>query len=319
MIRTRIFRAMLLRRREPDADAPLRPVTTITLVSLVAAMHVAGAVLAFAGVSPGSLFALSIEGAANLELWRVLSFCLSCFSPVAVDSGSFLPSVMAASLHFALVIAVLALAGRRAEARMGSMPLMLAVVGATVAHALLALLVFRHGSVFSPVAAAVTVLTISQLSRFERRDEQHDPTEGMSLMVGGFLLLMVVVSAAFEAEFVQAAVGLLVGPLVGMGAFAWVRTAEVWRLETEGTGTVAGVLFADDTELLTMEELRETTDKLLAQISSEGIASLDKQQRQFLARASVRLKSMQAVDDAANDDDDKDLKSGGGAGRSGRR
>jgi hypothetical protein len=194
-----------------------------------------------------------------------------------------------------LGVGVIAAAGGRAERRMGSAALAGVVVAAAVVHGLLSLLVFRQAQVFSPAAIAVAVLTVCQLARFERHDPELDRREDLSLMLGGFLVLVVMVAAAFDADFVPAAVGLLAGPAVGIGAFVWVRSREVWRLENEGTGTVAGVLFADDTELLTVEELRDSTDKLLEQISESGMESLDRKQRSFLARASVRLRQMQGA------------------------
>lgn len=285
---------MRTRRLPAGASKERLAAVPVVLVGLCATFF-AGSLLVAARVSPGAELGLTLESVAGVELWRLVTFPLSVFSGVGVADGGFWPAMVASVLVFVLGVCVIAAAGRRAEARVGSLGLAGAMVGAAVAHGLLALLVFRLDSVFSPAAIAVTVLTVCQLARLERRDEECDRAGDLSLMLGGFLVLVVLVAAAFDAGFVPAAVGLLAGPAVGIATFTMVRSQELWRLESEGTGTVAGVLFADDTELLTVEELRDSTDKLLEQISVSGMQSLDRKQRLFLARASVRLKQMQGA------------------------
>lgn len=295
MPRAALLRRLIPTRRFTDSRSGT-PLTAMLMVGLVL-FGLASLVLAMVGISAGSLFALSIDGVAEWELWRIATFALSSFGPNDAASTSFLPSLLVSVMVMCLSAAVLWLAGPTAERRLGFGPAVALVSAAMIGHGLLSLLVLRLDHVFAPTAVVMALLTVAQLTRFEREGEKSALREDgeLPLILGGFLLLAVAVAAAFDAQSISAFVGALVGPMLGLAAFSMVRSHEVSKLEEQGSGTVAGVLYADDAELLTIEELTERTDGLLDQISRRGYSSLDRHQRQFLVRASARLRSAGAA------------------------
>jgi hypothetical protein len=299
MPRTRIFPAIRL--RVPDTGDASPAALTAVLLLLLTATEVVGLAVALFSASSGTELSLSVDGLAALEFWRLLTFPFSCLSP-----GSFVPPALYASLLASIVLYCLAAAALvaccpQSEARLGTRGAAMLLVAVAGLQALASLFAFGDPAAFSPSGIVFALLTLSYLASFERarpvgasgRDRAvGDGVANLRLLVLVFFSLLVGVCAALDAGFRPMLAGLLVGPPAALVAFALKRRSEIRGLELDGSGDVAGLFYADDTELLTTEELRSLTDRLLEQISAEGMESLDRNQKLFLSRASARLRAM---------------------------
>ncbi len=289
MLRTRRLRQLLEITRRPAR--PAAPAVFGLLVSMVV-VQFAGLLLAVPGISLGSLLALSADGLAGWEVWRMPGFVLSCFAPAAVTDPGFVPALLASFLLFALSTAAIFLSGATAEARVGTRGLLAMIGFAALLHGIVSLLVFGQTGAFGPTAITAAIMTVGSLARIEQGPRSGALQADARITVSAFLVLAVLVSAAFDQAFLPPLVGLFAGVLAGFAAFHTIRSLELSLLTSQGTASVGGMLYADDAELLTVEELRSAADKLLEKISSDGYDSLDTHQRSFLARASARLRQM---------------------------
>ncbi|MCK6438649.1 MAG: hypothetical protein L6Q71_00425 [Planctomycetes bacterium] len=276
-------------------DGRFTPVV-FSFATLLTFGQLGGILLALFGISPAGVLNLTKEGLMNFEAWRLVTFSFSTFAPegTAVSRAPLLAALM---LYAFCLVAVFS-GGIASELKLGWRRTLGLIVTIMLMQAALTIVVFAGGgasgfdSAFSPVGIALGLLCFAQMVEFERNDPRGEAELDFRLVVTAFLVLTVCVSSAFHPPFKPMLAGLVAGPVVAIALFAANRKVERVRVERKGYGEVGSLLYADEMELLTVEEVRKRTDELLAQIATGGIESLDEEQRRFLSKASRRLRDV---------------------------
>lgn len=287
---TRILERM--RQRTADARRVRSAPVTTAFAGLLTLVLFLGLACMLLGVPAGEAFALNIESLAKLQAWRLFTFVFSCFTPTLEPGLQTAAAVFASSLIYCMCIAALSVGGPAAERRLGTAYALGMGVVAAVIQAAFTLVILGMEHAFSPVGPALAFLVFAIIVEFERNTPSTEVELDMRLVVLAFMVLVVAVAASFEPSFRPLLPGLLAGPVVAISAFAFKRKAERERVARDGSGQVGTLYYADETELLTAEELKLEADRLLEKISVDGYASLTPQQRTFLARASQRLRAV---------------------------
>ena len=291
-----LFANMRLSRAD-DVDRRATPVV-VSFVILLTLTQLVGSVLAFFEISAGNYLNLTKESLVDFEVWRLATFSFSCFAPstAALDRAPLFASILIYSISMTALFA----SGVATEERLGSMPTTLLFIVVIFFQALFSVVVFGQGAdtafgtAFSPLAVILSMLTMAQLVEFERNDPRREAELDFRVVLMSFIIILSAVAAALYPPFKPLLVALVVGPLFAIVAFAVLRKAEREALRRVGHGGVGGLYYAEESEMLTVEELRARTDKLLSMIAKSGYESLTKEEHRFLSRASQRLREIRS-------------------------
>jgi len=250
-----------------------------------------GMVLFLLGLSPGNEFSFTIGTIESLEFWRILTAPFSTFAPVAEDTGGASAALLASFLLYCACSGGLMTSGGMVERRLGT-NFLLGFIGITIVmQSITSLFVFGFEASFSPVAITLGLLTLGLLVEFERPEEGRETMIDARLVAMAFILLPVLVASAFEPAFKPMLAGLTVGPICAICAFASKRKGEGTHLRQRILQVEIAIEEPEENfDLMPLDELKVRADDLLERVASEGMDSLDEDQKRLLTYVSQRLR-----------------------------
>lgn len=262
--------------------------------------------LALFGVSSGEILNLSVAGVLGFEWWRVLTFPLSTHVGIHQGISDAQALSVAGFSLYALCCALIVLAGVELERRRGSSQVFVLMLIAVGMQAIVSLLAFQNAECFGPVAI-VYALGVTFLATHPEPVHRGVFSEGAprsvaqalslaqvsirklvpALMV--FLFVLCSICAAFEPAFQPVIVSAMAGSVAGALSLGWMTRLSPLELRYGRDELVAAPLVTE-VDTLTLEEVRERVDSLLARVGEEGLASLSSEDQELLNQASQRLR-----------------------------
>lgn len=201
---------------------------------------------------------------------------------------------LASFVVFLLVGASLLKCGARMESHYSTKGLFVLFLLTSGVHALLAG-ALPSGVAFGTLAFAVFLVVSDLLVHLNdsRKSNEAEIDIRMSLLVAIVSVSAVAAGFLSDPSWGGHLVALASGGLVGVCAYVAQRRYQLRLVRKQGSGSVGGLYFVDETELLTRDEIQSRMDRLLDKIGAQGMESLTGDEQRFMKQASRRIKAIE--------------------------